>query len=266
MKCFGFNCASSLIASPYFLIVILENITWNKLRRKKWGLLSSPRSRELFGDKCSKIGTGTSLLQNKWPSQSLTDNDHWNICMLTGVMRTWSLHIFRIKNTAIPGKTKQLQKPAMASFSLQRRKLDIAPVTCHLPSHAHQPIISKNIWPILQPSLSWPRWTIDALLHGRDFFFSSAGTCQRNMTLKVAGDEMGTNTHILLGTLKPLRFFWIVVPHTETHKSKRSARPCSPKDITMFSESLPFRYTRHFTNSELELPNRNVHTNDLASW
>lgn len=83
MKCFGFNCASSLIASPYFLIVIFENITWNELIRKKWGLLSSPKSRELFGDKCSKTGTRTSLLQNKWTSQSLTDNDHWNICMLT---------------------------------------------------------------------------------------------------------------------------------------------------------------------------------------
>lgn len=187
MKCLGFNCASSLITSPYF-----DSYHWEhhveRVKNKKMRSSIQPKIKKTFDDKFSKIGTFTSLLQDKWIPHSLIDKDHRNICMLTGVKRTWSPGIFQITNTATPGKTKPLQNPAMAPFSLQLRKPDIAMVTCHLPSHAHQPIVSKNIWPILQPSLSWPNWTIDALLHGRDFFFFSAGKCQRNMTLKV--DEM----------------------------------------------------------------------------
>lgn len=263
MKCLGFNCASSLITSPYF-----DSYHWEhhveRVKNKKMRSPIQPKIKKTFDDKFSKIGTFTSLLQDKWIPHSLIDKDHRNICMLTGVKRTWSPGIFQITNTATPGKTKPLQNPAMAPFSLQLRKPDIAMVTCHLLSHAHQPIVSKNIWPILQPSLSWPNWTIDALLHGRDFFFFSVLENARETWLwrLTRWDE---NKHFhSLGTLKPLRFFWTVVPHTETHKSKCPARPCSHKDNTMLSEGLLFKYIQYFTNSELELSNRDVHTNSLA--
>lgn len=47
------------------MIVILENIMWNMLRRKKCKLLPSPESREPFGDKFSETGMFTSLLQDR---------------------------------------------------------------------------------------------------------------------------------------------------------------------------------------------------------
>lgn len=124
-------------------------------------------------------------------------------------------HLPNNTNTATPGKTKQLHKPVMASFSFWQRKFDTATVTCHLPTCDHQPIVLKSIRPTLRPSISGSSWAVDALLHR--FFFK-----YWNIPKKHDFEgwlEMRWEHHLhLLRNLESLRFFCTILPHVEIHK------------------------------------------------